>query len=129
MSKGSFVLAVAASLLVSDTCLAGEHLVARERVEARLAAAAATREADLAAVRRLLSTPQAASAAAAFGADVGDLRAGAASLGDRELRNLAARAADLKGDPAAGDIHIDTNEFLIIFLIVAIVLVVLKAVD
>jgi hypothetical protein len=51
-----------------------------------------------------------------------------ATLSDAELRDLAVRARALEQDPAAG-LSSDVNQLLIIFLIVAIVILVLQAVD
>jgi hypothetical protein len=53
---------------------------------------------------------------------------GLAALSDTELRDLAARAQALEQDPVAG-LSSDVNQLLIIFLIVAIVILVLQAVD
>jgi len=94
---------------------------------ARLAEASAARQRDLGTLDRLLSSPQAASAASVLGADVSHARAGLASLSERELRDLALRAGDLEGDPAAG-LTGSTNDLLVVLLIVLIVLLVLKAV-
>jgi len=73
-----------------------------------------------------LSSPQAGAAANALGVDIVAVRAAAPSLSDSELRDLAARAAALDRDPAAG-LSSDVNRLLIIFLIVAIVLLLIKA--
>jgi hypothetical protein len=56
------------------------------------------------------------------------LQSGLAALSSTELRQLAERAAALRGDPAAG-LSSDVNTLLIIFLVVAIVILVLQAVD
>jgi hypothetical protein len=79
-------------------------------------------------VESALSSPQAARAAATVGLDIHQVRSAAASLTDAELRDLAARASALEADPASGLSH-DVDELLVIFLIVAIVILVIKAVD
>ncbi len=93
----------------------------------RLAAAAADREQERAALGRLLASPAARSAAATLGANADRLQAGFAALGDDEVRELATRAAALGLDPAAGE-DWDTNDVLTVFLVVAIVVLVLGAV-
>jgi hypothetical protein len=116
------VLATAAGAAATD------HLVTQEVVQQRLAEASASRQDDLAAVRGVLVRPEAASAARVLGADADALGAAAAALTDAELRDLARRAQALQADPVAG-LSADVNQLLIIFLIVAIVILVLKAVD
>ena len=56
------------------------------------------------------------------------MRAAAATLSDAELAELAARAAALQSDPIAA-LDSDIVMLLKIFLIVAIVILVLQAVD
>jgi hypothetical protein len=107
---------------------AADHLVAGDEVKSALQAASEARLRDLGRLERVLSSPQAADAAAAAGTSVGDLRGALSTLGDRELRDLAARAAALESDPVAG-LDPDVKQLLIIFLIVAIVILVFQAVD
>ena len=110
------------------TAFAGSHLASPESVQGRLAATSEVRAANLARVEAALSTPRAAQAAAAMGVEIARVRAAAGTLDDVELRDLAARAAGLDKDPRAGLSH-DVDELLVIFLIVAIVILVIKAVD
>jgi hypothetical protein len=63
------------------------------------------------------------------GADVDALRRAAPTLTDAELREVAARAAALDQDPVAGVSDHDIRWLLYIFLIVAIVILVIQAVD
>jgi hypothetical protein len=63
------------------------------------------------------------------GADLDAVRRAAPLLSDAELRDLAARAAALQADPAAGVSNNDLRWALYIFIIVAIVILVLQAVD
>ena len=106
---------------------ADNHLVSPNAMTSRLAASADSREQDLATLDRLLTTTAAGSAAASLGTDAGRLRAGLAALDDGEARDLAARAAALGLDPAAGH-DWDTNDVLTVFLVVAIVILILGAV-
>ena len=87
------------------------------------------RQGDLAFVDRVLSSPQAAAAARSVGADLDAVRRAAPTLTDAELREIAARAAALDRDPVAGVSDSDIRWLLYIFLIVAIVILVIKAVD
>ena len=62
-----------------------------------------------------------------MGVDLPTLKGAAASLSGDELRDLAARASALGTDPAAG-LSRDVDQLLVVFLIVAIVILVIKAV-
>ena len=128
---GKIVAAVAMTLALgaADRARAGDHLVTSAAARARLAEAEAARQGDLAVVDRALSSPEAAAAARALGADLDGVRRAAPLLTDAELRDLATRSASLQGDPAAGVTDNDLRWALYIFLIVAIVILVIKAVD
>lgn len=128
-SVAAVVAVMALALGVADRALAGEHLVTEAAAQARLAEAEAARQGDLARVDRVLSSPQAAAAARSVGADLDAVRRAAPTLTDAELREVAARAAALDQDPVAGVSDHDIRWLLYIFLIVAIVILVIKAVD
>lgn len=115
-------------LLFAEPASAQDHLVTPRAADERLQQAAAGRQGDQHALDAVLQSPQAARAIEALGQDAGRLRAGVAALSDGELRDLAARARALQADPAAG-LSGDVNQLLIIFLIVAIVILVLQAID
>lgn len=122
-------LALAAGLLIAaGSAGAQEHLVSSAAADARLDAAAAQRHQDEAALAAVLARPAAAQAAASVGADLETVRAAVPTLSDRELRDLARRAEALRSNPAAGLDH-DVEQLLVVFLIVAIVILVIKAVD
>jgi hypothetical protein len=104
------------------------HVVSPQAVRAELEASAAQRAQDLAALNGVLASPGAAQTARRYGADIRVARQALAGLSDSELRDLAARAQSLRMDPAAGLSH-DVNDLLVVFLIVAIVILVIKAVD
>lgn len=130
MRKSLAALVVGMSALVAaDRAFAQEHLVTTTAAQARLAEAEAARRHDLAVLDGVLSTPEAAAAAKAVGADVDEARRVAPTLSDSELRDLATRAAALQGDPVAGVTDHDLRWLLYVFLLVAIVILVLKAVD
>ena len=124
------ILAICMALtsLPLGAAAADDHLVPPQAVAARLAEAAQARARDLADVDRALSSSEAASVADAVGADVGRLKAAAAALTDEELRDLALRARALETDPRAG-LSRDVDRLLVIFLIVGIVILLIKAVD
>jgi len=129
MGKSLAVLAVLTALLAADRAFAQDHLVSPEAAEARLAEAEAARQGHLALLDRVLSSSQAATAARTVGADLDAVRRAAPTLTDAELREVAARAAALGQDPVAGVSDNDIRWLLYIFLIVAIVILVIKAVD
>jgi hypothetical protein len=122
------ILAVAAAVLVSQDVLAQDHVVGAQDLSARLAAAESARQRNLATVDRFLASSEVSSAAASIDTDVARLRDGIGALGDAELADLAARVDALGIDPVAG-LDQDIRTLLIIFLIVAIVILVLQAVD
>jgi hypothetical protein len=127
-SLAAMVVAVVA-LVAADRAFAQEHLVTTTEAQARLAEAEAGRQHDLAVIAGALSTPEAAAAAKAVGADLDSVRRMTPTLSDAELRDLAARAAALQSDPVAGVTDSDLRWLLYVFLLVAIVILVIKAVD
>jgi hypothetical protein len=122
------VAAAMAAILSAPPAFTRDHLLGRDTAQARLAAAAAERRHELDAVDRLLARPEAARAASSVGVDIDAVRARVPSLSDAELADLSARAAALEADPVAGLDH-DIKLLLEIFLIVAIVILVLRAID
>ena len=104
------------------------HVVGPEQLGAALADQAGQRATDMAALDALLASPAAERAAEQTGLDVAAARDGLSSLTNAELRDLASRAARLERDPAAG-LSGDVEQLLIIFLIIAIVILILQAVD
>jgi hypothetical protein len=128
MRKTLTVLSMTVVALVAGQALAEDHLVTREAAHERVLDAAAQRGRSLATIDAVLSTPEAVQAAEGLGADTQQLRAALPTLSDAEIADLAARADALQSDPAAG-LDDDIRTLLIIFLIVAIVILVLQAVD
>src|SRR5262245_42829429 len=130
MSRRLTVLASLAFILVPTTAICSdEHLVPPATSGARLAAAASQRQQDLQDVQEVLSSPAAARAATALGRPLERLRAGAPTLADGELRDLAARARSLRADPAAGFHDDDVHDAMVVFLIVASVAILIAAVN
>ncbi len=76
--------------------------------------------------RALLSTTAAEQAAGRVGADLGRVRQALPALTDAEARDLAARAAALDRDPAAGLLGTLTDLLVLVLLVVLILLVVQK---
>jgi hypothetical protein len=113
---------------LSLPCAAADHLVSPGLAERELVSASAARAADLERIDSVLASSAAEQAAQRVGVDLGRVRAAAAALSDDELRDLASRTRALEGDPAAG-LDPDIRQLLVIFLIIAIVILVLQAVD
>src|SRR5258708_1482499 len=105
-------LPLAGMLILPTPGRSEEHLVPRGTIEVRLAEAGVSRSRDLALLQRALSSPRAQDAANAVGVNIVAVRAAVPSLSDGELRDLAARADALDGDPVAGLSH-DVNRLLI----------------
>ena len=122
------ILSLAAVVLAGGPALAADHLLSPETAQARIAAASRQRQQDRATVEASLSTPAAETAARLVGARLPRVRAAVATLADAELRDLAERSAALQSDPVAG-LDPDIKLLLEIFLIVAIVILVFKAID
>ena len=121
-------LALAAVALLAGNAFAQDHLLSRDAARDRLAAATQDRRQALDTVDRALATPDAARAASSVGVDIAAVRAAVPALSDAELADISARAAALESDPVAGLDH-DIKLLLEIFLIVAIVILVLRAID
>ena len=122
-------LATALTFMALPPADALDHLVAPGTAQATAAAAAAERGRDREALAAVLTTPEARGIAAGLGLNADDLSAASATLSDAELEDLAARARLLDQDPVAGNLDPTIRQLLIIFLIVAIVILVLQAVD
>jgi hypothetical protein len=113
--------------LGSERARADDHLANSVNIEKQVSAMAAERQEDTALLEASLDSPQAKKVAATFGTDTAHIRLGLAQLSDGEVRDLAARARLLGQNPTAG-YERDVNEFLVVFLIVATVILVLSAV-
>jgi len=124
----TLALAAAVAALASGAALAQDHLLSPETAQSRLEAAALERRQAVERVDRVLASPEAARAASSLGVDIASVRASVPALGDAELADLSLRAAALEADPVAGLDH-DIKLLLEIFLIVAIVILVLRAID
>ena len=131
MRKSLAVLAAAAAILSLSAVpsVAGDHIVAPDAVQARLAQAADQRAQDLATVQDALSTPLARDAAASVGADLDRVRAGVGTLSNAELSDLAARASALQGDPVAGAMSRNMRLLVMAALILLIIVLILAIVD
>jgi hypothetical protein len=128
MRKTLTMLSLALASVLAGQAMADDHVVSPAAAAQRLQEASAAREQGLATLDRALSAPEVARAAATVGADTAALRAALPTLSDAEIADLAQRAAVLDTDPVAG-LDDDIRTLLIIFLIVAIVILVLQAVD
>ena len=127
MRKCLAVLAVSAAILSlpAGPAAAGDHIVSPDAVQSRLSEATAQRAQDLATVQDVLSTPLAQEAAASVGADLDRVRAGVGTLSDTELRDLAARASVLQGDPVAGAMDRNMRLLIMVALILVVILLIL----
>jgi hypothetical protein len=119
-------LVAASSLAAGSAAATQKHVVSTETARATLVQADAQRGADLTKLDALLSCP-AAVAASRKGVAVAVARQALPTLSSTELRDLASRVQALDRDPASG-LSKDANDLLVIFLVVAIVILVLKAV-
>ena len=131
MRKSLAVLAVSAAILSlpAGHAAAGDHIVTPDAVQSRLAEATAQRAQDLATVQDVLSTALAREAADTVGADLDRVRAGVGTLSGSELRDLAARASVLQGDPVAGAMDRNMRLLIMVALILIVIILVLAIVD
>ena len=127
MRKSLAVLAAAAAILSlpAGYAAAGDHIVTPDAVQSRLSEATAQRAQDLVTVQDVLSTPLAQEAAASVGADLDRVRAGVGTLSDPELRDVAARASVLQGDPVAGAMDRNMRLLIMVALILVVILLIL----
>jgi hypothetical protein len=124
MHKLTAAVAIVTMLGVGQGAAAREHLVDRAAVDAALSESARRAEADRECLDRALGGPEAQRAAQGMGWDIARVRTAAAALSDAEVRELAARAAELDSDPVAGA---GDRDLLTLVLIVLIVVLLLKA--
>lgn len=124
------VLFACATVQAPQSAASADHLVGPATAQERLAATTTDRARDLQNIESALSSPAAASVASALGVRIERLKVGVRALSDRELRDLALRAATLEKDPVAGTLSDgEVHDLLVIFLIVAIVILVFQAVN
>jgi hypothetical protein len=122
------IITACAFLALPELVLCDEHLVTKAATEARLSQAATQRVQDTRLLQDVLSTPQAAAAAGKLGVSIDRTRAAVPMLSDPELRDLASRASALGADPVSG--HYEAyNDFMMIFLLVALVAAVIIIAD
>jgi len=110
-------IAVALSMVLPPSALAGEHLVDRAEIAARLRAANAERAVNQRKLEEFLSLH---APGAVRGANLQRVSAGLAALSDDEMRDLAQRAEALQADPVAGGVG---KALLIVGIVVAVLLV------
>ena len=123
------IITVAATLLSPSLVFSADHVVGSKTIQERLTQAQKQREADSLALRNVLATPEAATAATAVGTRIERLQKGVSTLSDQELHNLAVRAQALRADPVAGYHEYAYHDFAMILLIVVLVAVLLAAAD
>jgi hypothetical protein len=105
---------------------AGTHLVTPDVAQARLLAANAERERNLARVDALLVSPEGSAALNMVGVTEDRVRGALPTLSDAELQDLAARAAALQADPTAAGLT--TKQWIwIMAAVVAIVVIIIVA--
>jgi hypothetical protein len=114
------------SLLSPNPAAADEHLVSPQQVQSAVAEAGARRQSDIATLDRTLSTPAAEKAAARVGVDLGQVRRQLPALSDAEAHDLAARAAALDTDPAAGILGTLTDLVVLVLLVLLVIFVARK---
>jgi hypothetical protein len=129
MGRFSRVIATCALFGASGWAFCDDHVVSPAAAQARLSKAAAERDRDVQVIEHALSTPEAASAAAALGTTLERVQTAVPTLSGPELHELASRATLLGIDPVAGDYEFPVHDFLVIFLVVAIVVLVIGAVN
>ena len=115
---------LAVTLLYGVPGQAQDHLVSSAQISARLAQSTAERQANLATVDKLLSSPVASRTISLLGMDTEHVKSRLAQLSDAEARELAARARALDVDPVGTGL----NKWWISLIVVVGVLVVVVAV-
>ena len=124
------IVTACAFLALPQLVLCDEHLVTKTATEARLAQAASQRAKDTRLLQDVFSTPQAAAAAGKLGVSIDRTRAAVPLLSDRELRDLATRAAALGANPVSGHYgDYAYHDFMMIFLLVVLVAAVIVIAD
>ena len=121
------VLAICGLVVSPRAALCGDHLVPSTAAQQQLAQDSIEHARDVATIERALSSPRAASAAAACGVSLDHLKAAVPTLSQAEVRDLAARASLVRSDLRAGHGSEDVDDLLVVLLVVAIVAVVLSA--
>ena len=112
---GSFAQAVAPQARSED------HIVSSSALQQRVENSSADRQQNIAAINRLLSTPQAEKVMRDRHIDAEQVRSAVPTLSDRELANLSARASKAQHDFDAGLLGVGLLTLIILLIIVIIV--------
>jgi hypothetical protein len=115
--------AIAVLAALCTPAWAQEHVVGTEAARQQLLDSTAARARDLAAVDAFVKSPQGTAALAQLGFDASAVQGRLAGLSDSELGDLAARAAALQADPAAGALSKQAIWIGVIALAVIIIII------
>ena len=124
--SGTFILGI---LLAVPPSLRAQqqHVVSSADIRKELVNASQTRHQNREKVRDLFSSKAAQNALKKAGIDPGQVETGISTLSDAELARLAARADRAQADFAAG--RISDRDLIIILVVIALVILVIVAVD
>jgi hypothetical protein len=99
-----------------------EHIVSSQTLQKNLETSSATRQANVQALTRFMSTPTAEKAMRDAKIDPVQVQKAIPTLSDRELQNLSTRATDTQQKFSAG--ALSTNMLTLIIVLVAVIIIV-----
>ncbi len=118
--------AVALTLLVPVDLLAQNHIVSPADLRRELREASASRQRDIAALEKVLLSPDGKKALSSFKMDAVRVQKALPLLGDQELARLAAQANRVQADFAAGGLDLTTQQ--VTYIIIGVIIIAVIAV-
>jgi hypothetical protein len=124
--RAMVALVLATLFFIPSDLMAQSHIVSSSDLQKQVASASQTRQDNLQAVQKFLSTPMAEKAMKSANMDARQVKTAVSTLDDQELAKLSARANTAQADFAAGNLN--DRDLILIILGIAILVLIIVAV-
>ena len=124
--RAMVALVLATLFFMPSDLMAQSHIVSSSDLQKQVASASQTRQDNLQAVQKFLSTPTAEKAMKSVNMDARQVKTAVSTLDDQELAKLSARANTAQADFAAGNLN--DRDLILIILGIAILVLIIVAV-
>jgi hypothetical protein len=124
--RAMVALVLATLFFMPSDLMAQSHIVSSSDLQKQVASASQTRQDNLQAVQKFLSTPMAEKAMKSANMDARQVKTAVSTLDDQELAKLSARANTAQADFAAGNLN--DRDLILIILGIAILVLIIVAV-
>jgi len=124
--RAMVALVLATLFFIPSDLMAQSHIVSCSDLQKQVASASQTRQDNLQAMQKFLSTPTAEKAMKSVNMDARQVKTAVSTLDDQELAKLSARANTAQADFAAGNLN--DRDLILIILGIAILVLIIVAV-